>query len=92
MVEARAEIILRVEGSQLAHMRDRDPMAIWEALAQVHRARGLATRLALRRKFLTTVKGSAEAMSAWVGRVKGMSFMLEDIGVVITDEDRIPTV
>src|ERR1700677_2004422 len=38
--------------------------------------------LALRRKFLTTVKGSTEAMSAWVGRVKSMSF-------ITTDEDRI---
>ena len=36
MAEARAEIILRVEDSQLAHMRDRDPTVIWEALARIH--------------------------------------------------------
>jgi hypothetical protein len=28
-------------------------------------------------------------MSAWVGRVKALSFKLEDIQVVMTDEDRI---
>ena len=39
-------------------------------------------RLALRQKFLTMVKGSTEAMSAWVGRVKSMSF-------ITMDEDRI---
>jgi hypothetical protein len=89
MAEACAKIILRVEGLQLAHMRNWDPMAIWEALAQVHRVRGLAMRLALWQKFLMTVKGSAETMSAWVGCVKSMSFMLEDIGVMVTDEDRI---
>ena len=34
MAQARAEIILCVEGSQLDHMRDKDPMAIWETLRQ----------------------------------------------------------
>jgi hypothetical protein len=36
MVEAHAKIILQVEGSQLVHMCDHDPMVIWEALVQVH--------------------------------------------------------
>ena len=89
MAEARAEIILQVKDSQLAHMRDRDPMAIWETLAQVHTARGFATRLALRRKLLRMTKGAEEPMSGWVGRVKALSFKLEDIGVAMTDEDRI---
>lgn len=89
MAEARAEIILRVERDQLAHMRDRDPKVIWETLAQVHRARGLGTRMALRRKLLTATKGTAEAMSAWISRVKGMALDLEDIGVTVDDEDRI---
>ncbi|KAG2140894.1 uncharacterized protein EDB93DRAFT_1072688, partial [Suillus bovinus] len=47
MAEVRAEIILRVECDQLAHMRDHNPKVIWETLAQVHRARGLGTRMAL---------------------------------------------
>ena len=89
ITEAYAEIVLRVEDSQLVHMRSKDPEVIWDTLAQVHRARGLATRLALRRKFLTSVKGAEESMSAWVGRVKSMSFRLEDIGVDVSDEDTI---
>ena len=40
MSEARAEMILRVEGSQLSHMRLTDPMDIWDTLKSVHRARG----------------------------------------------------
>jgi hypothetical protein len=35
------------------------------------------------------VKGSMEAMLAWIGCVKKISFMLEDIGVIMTDEDHI---
>ena len=89
IADAYAEIVLRVEDSQLAHMRSRDPETVWDVLAQVHRARGLATRLALRRQFLTSVKGTEEAMSAWVGRVKATSHQLEDIGVDISDEDTI---
>jgi hypothetical protein len=89
MSEAYAEIVLRVEDSQLAHTRSRDPEAIWDTLAQVHQARGLAMRLALRRKFLTSVKGTEETMSAWIGRVKGLSYRLEDIGVDISEEDTI---
>ncbi|OAX32794.1 hypothetical protein K503DRAFT_649118, partial [Rhizopogon vinicolor AM-OR11-026] len=47
MTEARAEIILRIEHDQLAHMHDHDPKVIWEMLAQLHRVRGLGTRMAL---------------------------------------------
>jgi hypothetical protein len=89
MAEARAEIILRIERDQLAHARDRDPKIIWETLARLHRARGLGTRMALRRKLLTATKGAAESMSAWISRVKGMALDLEDIGVNVDDEDRI---
>jgi gag-polypeptide of LTR copia-type len=62
---------------------------VWDTLSQVHRAHGLATRLALRRQFLTSVKGAEEIMSAWVGRMKLMSHRLEDIGVDISDKDTI---
>src|ERR1700683_3138361 len=89
ITEAYAEIVLRVEDSQLVHMRSKDPETIWDTLAQVHRARGLATRLALWRRFLTSVKEMEESMGAWVGHVKSRSFRLEDIGVDISDEDSI---
>ena len=89
IAEAYAEIVLRVEDSQLAHMRSHDPEIVWDTLAQVHCARGLATQLVLWRQFLTSVKGADEIMSAWVCRVKLMSHRLEDIGVDISDEDTI---
>ena len=38
MVETCAEIILRVEDSQLAHIRGHDPEILWGNLLQVHRA------------------------------------------------------
>lgn len=90
MAEARSEIVARVCDSQLDHfLMLKDPKVIWETLAGIHVARGLATRLALRRKFLRLVKDEAETMSAWVGRVKRMAFQLVAIGVEVSDEDRI---
>ncbi|EMD31698.1 hypothetical protein CERSUDRAFT_100164, partial [Gelatoporia subvermispora B] len=56
MAMARAEIIQKVQVSQLSHMRSRDPREIWLDLARMHVAQGLATRLRLRRQFLRLVK------------------------------------
>lgn len=90
MAEARAEIVARVSDTQLDHfLLLRDPKEIWETLAGIHVARGLATRLALRRKFLRLVKDEKENMSAWIGQVKRMGFQLATIGVEVSDEDRI---
>ena len=49
MGEAHVEIILKVEDSQLSHVRDQDPKLVWEMLARVHIAQGFATWLALHR-------------------------------------------
>ncbi len=74
MNEARAEIILRLEDSQLSHcLRSDDPRAIWLVLESVHRAAGFATSLALRRRFLTLKKGS-ESMQAWIGKIQALGF------------------
>ncbi|KAJ3559936.1 hypothetical protein NM688_g47 [Phlebia brevispora] len=89
MGEARAELILRVEDSQLAHMKSRDPMKIWKDLKKVHVARGLASQLALRWHWWRMVKGEKESMSAWIGQVKGAAHQLVEIGVQVSDEDRI---
>ena len=89
IMEAYAKMVLRVEDSQLVHMCSKDPEVIWDTLAQVHCAQGLATRLVLQRNFLTLVKGAEQSMSAWVGCVKLMSFCLEDIGVDVSNEDTI---
>src|SRR5882672_4533555 len=50
---AHAEIILHVETDQLPHTRFDDPRDIWTNLEKIHRARGFATRLSLRRRFLS---------------------------------------
>jgi hypothetical protein len=86
---ARAKIILHIEASQLPHARYDDPKEIWENLEQVHRARGFATRLALRRQFLYMQKHEDQVMNAWISDVKNAAFHLESSGVAIIDEDII---
>ena len=55
--EARAEIILRVSPSQLAHYRNADPMVIWNDLANIHssHSHGRSTIIALRRQPMLSV-------------------------------------
>jgi hypothetical protein len=89
MAEARAELVLRVEPSQLAHMTSRDPMIIWQDLQHVHRAAGFATSLALRRQFLTVKKLNSETMEDWIGRVQSMVLRMEYTRIVVTDQDKI---
>jgi len=87
--EACAEIVLHVEISQLAHVRDPDPTAIWSTLETVHCARGFATRLMLRRKFLTLCKSDEMSIQAWVAEVRHIMFQLQEVGVDVSDEDII---
>jgi gag-polypeptide of LTR copia-type/Domain of unknown function (DUF4219)/Zinc knuckle len=89
MAETRAELILRVEAGQLAHMRSKDPMGIWETLKSVHRARGFATGLALRRRFLTAKKKPEQSMQSWIGEVRSQAFTMEEAGISVSDHDRI---
>ncbi|KAG6825986.1 hypothetical protein H0H92_001614, partial [Tricholoma furcatifolium] len=83
MAEARAELILRVDDGQLAHMRSQDPLDIWETLGRVHRAAGFATSLALRRKFLTAKKQPEQSMQAWIGQIQAIAFRMEEAGIDI---------
>jgi hypothetical protein len=87
--EARAEIVLHVETSQLSHVRDADPAVIWTNLETVHRARGFATRLMLRRKFHSLKKADDVSMQAWIAQVRRVAFQLQEIDVDISDEDLI---
>jgi hypothetical protein len=89
MAQARAEMILRVEPGQLAHMRNKDPLAVWEDLKAVHRARGFAAFLSLKRKFLTMKKGKSQKMSAWIGEVKSQAFDMQEAGLEVPDLDII---
>ncbi|KAI0368534.1 hypothetical protein BV20DRAFT_922978, partial [Pilatotrama ljubarskyi] len=67
MNEARAEMIMQVDGGQLSHMRSHDQMEIWEMLAKVHKVRGFATQLVMKRKFLTSKKKAKQSMQVWIG-------------------------
>jgi len=87
--EARTEIVLHVEISQLAHVRDPDPTAIWSTLETVHCARGFATRLMLRHKFLTLRKSDKMSIQAWVAEVRRITFQLQEVGVDVSNEDII---
>lgn len=89
MAQARAMLIERADKSQLVHMQDKDPHIIWQAVKATHKAQGLATRLSLRRTFLSAKKRESEPMSGWISRVKSIRWDLEQIGVRIDNEDLI---
>lgn len=87
--EARAEIILRVDDSQLSHVTSADPAEIWDQLKLVHRARGFATRISIKRKFFTARKKASEPMSAWISRIRGIANHLNEIGAKVGNEEII---
>ncbi|KZV59775.1 hypothetical protein PENSPDRAFT_536783, partial [Peniophora sp. CONT] len=64
--EARAEMILHVEVDQLAHMTAPLAKDMWIELQRIHRARGLASRIAMRRRFLSLRMKTNQLMSSWV--------------------------
>jgi hypothetical protein len=87
--QCRAEIVLRVDDSQLPHMADRSPKVVWESLASVHRARGFGSRLQLRRNFITASMKGSQSMESWIGEVRGLANRLKAIDVSVSDEDMI---
>jgi len=82
-------MILAVETDQLAHMTAETAAEIWTELERVHRARGLATRLALCRKFSVMKKKKGRPMSQWIADVRNVAFRLRAIEVKIDDEDLV---
>jgi hypothetical protein len=87
--EARAEMILAVEIDQLAHMTASTAPEVWEELERVHRSRGFATKMALRRKFMSMRKPDDQKMSTWIGDVRSLVFRLSQVGVTVNDENVI---
>lgn len=87
--EARAEIMLHVEEDQLTHCFSMVASETLDELERVHRAHGLATRLAYRRRFLTMKKKADQSMSAWVAEVRTLAQRLRGLGVSVDDEDII---
>jgi len=87
--ECKAEIVLRVEDSQLPHMAGRSPRVVWNSLANVHRARGFGSRLQLHRNFITASKKANQSMESWIGEVRGLANRLKAIDVDVSDENII---
>ena len=86
--EALAEITLHVGLPQLSFIRDDDPAIVWNALATVHQARGMATRLALRRSFLRLQKTDGP-MQNFISEARRIALQLTEIGIAVDDEDII---
>jgi hypothetical protein len=87
--EARAEMILAVEVDQLAHMTAPTAYEIWQELERVHRSRGFATKMALRRQFMTMRMDDNQKMASWIGDVRNVAFRLKKTGITVEDEDII---
>ena len=87
--QCKAEIVLRVDDSQLPHMTDRSPMVVWNSLASVHRARGFGSRLQLCRNFITASMKGGQSMEGWIGEVRSLANRLKAIDVDVSDEDMI---
>ena len=87
--EARAELVLHVDNAQLPHLQNSDPVKVWEDLKTIHQARGFASRIALRRKFLWLSKAEDQPMSSWIADVHHTAFRLKEIGVEVSDEDLV---
>jgi hypothetical protein len=86
--EALAEIILHVEIPQLSFIEDDDPAIVWNALTAIHQARGMATRLTLRRRFWRLQKPEGP-MQTFISETRRLAKQLVDIGVTVYDEDII---
>jgi hypothetical protein len=81
-----AEITLHVEVPQLSFIQDDDPAVVRKALAAVHQARGMATRLALRPLFLRLQK-SEGLVQNFIAQARRLARELTKIGVTVEDED-----
>lgn len=86
--EAIAEITLHVEPLQLSFLQSDDPEVVWDSLTALHQARGMATRLSLRRRFLRLQKSDGP-MQSFIAEVRRLALQLQEIGVTVEDEDII---
>jgi hypothetical protein len=87
--EARAEIVLHVETSQLPYVQKVDPAQIWENLRTIHHAHGFTSRLTLCRKFLGLTKRDEQPMQNWIAEVQHAACRLQETNVEVPDEDFI---
>ncbi|THH30569.1 hypothetical protein EUX98_g3640 [Antrodiella citrinella] len=87
--EARAEIVLHIEPSQLPHVCDPDVTLVWATLKSVHQSRGFGTCMSCRRTFFSMRMDPDILMSRWIAKVRRATFLLQEVGGAVTDEDTI---
>src|SRR5579859_346445 len=63
--EAIAEITLHVDPSQLSFIENDDPKAVWDELTAIHQARGMSSRIALRRRFTHATNVARKVTFSW---------------------------
>ena len=82
----RAEMVLRVDDSQLSRMSNRDPKVVWDS---VHRACGFSSRLQLRHHFISAVTIKDQTMEGRIREVHSRTRRLENIDIAISDKDLV---
>jgi hypothetical protein len=87
--EARTEIILCVEASQLAHCHLDTAAEVWSNLRKVHQTKGFASRLAFCRRFWGMTKKPDQIIANWITNICSATFCLKESGVSVDDEDII---
>ncbi|KAJ3562429.1 hypothetical protein NP233_g9578 [Leucocoprinus birnbaumii] len=84
---ARAEIILHVSPSQLAHCSHDDPMIIWNTLSDTHSPCGRSTIIALRRRLHKLRLERTETMAGYIARGRHLAKLISDAGHSLSDDD-----
>jgi gag-polypeptide of LTR copia-type/Zinc knuckle len=88
---AHATIHLNVEPNQLVHCKSNDPKEIWEELATVHNAQGLASLMSLRCTFHTMTKEDNVPMWTWITSVHDIVSHITELGSDVATKDIILT-
>ncbi|HVX00706.1 MAG TPA: hypothetical protein VHA52_09780 [Candidatus Babeliaceae bacterium] len=85
---AKAMIILNVSEEQLTHIRTADTAKeIMDKLKKIHQVKGLASRLYLKKKLLSTKYIEGTSMSTHIVGLKKLVQQLEDMGHGVEDEE-----
>lgn len=86
-----AELVRHVEDSELPHIRryltPPEPWLAWERLREIHEGRGWATRIQLRRKFITAQMDVTKPMQDHINMVNELATRLASIGSPVSEED-----
>jgi len=85
------ELTRHVEDSELAHIRrfaePPQPWLAWDKLREVHEGRGWATRIQLRRRFITSQMRPQTSMQDHINQIHELADRLASIGSPVSEED-----